>query len=770
MAIWYWTATGRWSCLKLPLTVLVCTAAIAARSPPGHAQRQTAVGPGNIPLSAAGGLNGVDMSVSGITGTLIVGVPGGPQTDIFSGNNPPGAGLLAVSTAASSQGNIVFNSGSTVFGAIGVTQPGGPFLLAITGGNTGTVVNFLGPVFATTLNVSGTGAVNFNSGTTNVTATNFAADGVIGLAPNTTVIGALTTTAGARTGTLALGGASVLDGAVGGAIGLRAINVVGGSNLAGVTATITGAANAYSFALGTNTLNIGGALTIANGGTGGSIATTLASPTLYGNIRPVGATNLGPSLLINVTVPSTTFIPVGSRFNIVQTASGTLQSGTNGSLVVVTVVDPTNPLYRFAAVPLAGTIAGQVTIETTAIPLLVPIAPAPGVVLPPALPIAATIVPVLLAIPLPPVLLTNVSPSDLFTNVLPAINALSDPAQVVNAIVQFAPSAAALAAPSVTFQMTRAFQDVGLSRLNDTLCSQVRRQPDGENLTCRDLAPRTGLWIKGFGQTMTQGAQGAFAGYDAGILGTMIGYDVPLGADTRVGVALGVGRGNINSKSFNANASFNSYDGMIYVGHQSGPWFVNGDVSIGWNEYSGDRHISFPGFDRLAKSNYSGQDYTAFGTTGYHFFARGFVFTPLASLQYTHMDLSGYAESGAGDIGLRVNAQSYDFLESGLGVKVAYPITYGTGTYVPELHAMWFHELNNPAIRNAAAFNAAGSGTFTTSGAKTADDMFNVGTRLTILSCECKANTWSLEAAYDYYWSSEQYSAHRGMLRFVSHF
>ena len=161
---------------------------------------------------------------------MSVGVPGGPEMDIYSANNPPVSGLIAVSTAASSQGNIVFNSSSKVFGAIGATQPAGPFLLNVFAGSTGSTVDFLGPVFATTLNVTGTGAVNFNSGSTNVTATNFAADGIISLAPNTTLIGALTTTAGAQTGTLALGGGSVLNGAVGGAVGLRSINVVGGSH------------------------------------------------------------------------------------------------------------------------------------------------------------------------------------------------------------------------------------------------------------------------------------------------------------------------------------------------------------------------------------------------------------------------------------------------------------------------------------------------------------------------------------------------------------
>ena len=225
--------------MRRPLAPLCLIALAAIWTSPSFAARQAAVGPGIIALDADGVLNGVDMPVSGITGTLTVGVVGGPEMDIFTLNNPVVAGLVAISTAASSQGNVVFNSSSTVYGAIGVTQPGGPFLLAITGGNDGTSVNFQGPVFATTLNVTGTGSVNFNSGNTNITATNFAADGTISLSPNTTLIGALTTTVGANTGTLVLGGGSVLNGAVGGAVGLKTINVVGGSNIAGVSATIT---------------------------------------------------------------------------------------------------------------------------------------------------------------------------------------------------------------------------------------------------------------------------------------------------------------------------------------------------------------------------------------------------------------------------------------------------------------------------------------------------------------------------------------------------
>ena len=167
--------------MKLKFFLLLLVAALAVWCPPGFAQRQLAVGPGIIPLNATGVLNGVDMSASATTGTLSVGVVGGPAMDIFTSNTALATLPLAVSTAASSQGNIVFNSSSTVFGNIGVTQPGGPFLLNISGGNAGTTVNFQGGVYATTLNVTGTGAVNFNSGSTNITATNFAADGTINL-------------------------------------------------------------------------------------------------------------------------------------------------------------------------------------------------------------------------------------------------------------------------------------------------------------------------------------------------------------------------------------------------------------------------------------------------------------------------------------------------------------------------------------------------------------------------------------------------------------
>jgi uncharacterized protein with beta-barrel porin domain len=735
--------------MKRILFLLLLVAAMAAWCPPSFA-RQTVIGSGVL-NDLTGVKEGVDMQNAVTIGALTVGTQ-----DIYTDNRLSDgivndSLLLAVSADGDSRSDITFNGNSTVYGGIG----GGNVFRNIVAID-GTTVNFLGLVNATTLNV-GTGIVNFKNGSSNSTAMNFTGDGTISLAPSTTVIGALTTGTD-NTGTLALGSGSRLQGAVGdasGSMGLKAINVVGGSNTAGVTASIgtptTGAAYAHSFSLLTNTLNIGGALTIAPGGV---IKTTLASPTVYGHIVPTGAASLPAALGVNVTVPSTAYIPVGTLFDIVQPQTG----GTGGDVVTATRVDPTNPLYTFSADPA---VAGKVTIKTDSIPMQAPIAPPPGVHLPPVAPIAAPIVPVLIAIP---------NPSPDLTNVLAPLNALIDPAAVVNAVAQLAPSTPALAAPLVTFQGSRQFQNLWLSRLD--MCSQVSQPYYEKDPNCRDNEPRNGWWVKGFEYFGNQDARGTFTGYDSRIIGTMIACDAPIGLDTRAGLGFGYARSKINGDTFDASTDFDTYQATAYIGHEDGPWFVNGSASIGWNEYSSMRHIVFPGVDRTANADYSGQDYTAFASTGFHLSAQEFTITPLASLQYTRMHISGYTESDAGDIDLKVDSQNYDFLESGLGVKVEryFSSDDGRTSFVPEGHFNWFHEFSNPELEQTAEFTAAGSSSFTTPGLKTADNTFNAGGGLSLLSCACSATTWSLEAVYDYDWTNDGYSANQVTVRLTSRF
>jgi hypothetical protein len=402
--------------LTLFLPALVVAGAACS---PSFAQQT--IGAGTTPMNGVGSAQGVAIT-PGTNGTLTVGTQ-----DIFTNNSAGGAvvnpALSAVATGPS-DGNVIFNGTSNVFGKVG-QDPTNHILTVTTTGGVGTAVNFLAPLFSTTLNVNGAGTVNFLSaiGSTNYATAGaiFGANGTINLGPGVTLQGALTTTAGTNTGNLTLGGGSVLTGAVGAAsASLRNITVAGGSNLAGVSASISGAVFAYGFNLGTNTLNIGGQLTIADSTTNGVINTTLASPTVYGNIRVVGATTYATGLGaigVNVTVPQTALIPVGTQFNIVSQTG----AGTPGTVIKLPIRDATNPLYTFSQVPATGgTVNGLIAIVVTGVPLQA--APSP-------------VVPILIGIS------QNLQPNSSLFRALAAINALTDPAAIAQATSQLLPSA-----------------------------------------------------------------------------------------------------------------------------------------------------------------------------------------------------------------------------------------------------------------------------------------------------------------------------------------
>jgi outer membrane autotransporter protein len=366
--------------------------------------------------------------------------------------------------------------------------------------------------------------------------------------------------------------------------------------------------------------------------------------------------------------------------------------------------------------------------------------------------------------------------SDLISTVLPAVNAISSAATVVNAVTQFAPSSSALGASLVTFEGARAFQNLLSSHIYEGLCGPAssaddqrkvedRRRPEGESSTCPESGQYDGLWAKAFGYFANQTTQGAFLGYTAKILGAMVGYDRSIAADTRAGLGLGYARSTIKGKSGNDTTGINTYQATAYIAHEDGTWFANGDLSYGWNNYSGMRHVVFPGIDRRAFAKYSGEDFTSLLSIGRHFFLEDVTVTPLASLQGTHVRLGAYTETGAGDISLKVASQDHDFLETGLGVNAARHFNLDDGKdLLPEVHVKWLHEFLNAPFRDTATFVAVGSSSFDTFGLKPSPETVNLGAGVTLLSCACDTRSWSVEAVYDFYWRARGYSANQVML------
>lgn len=683
--------------------------------------REVVVLPGVV--GPVGVTSGVDTQGPG---TLLVG-----NQDINTGNDPGGA----ITTDAANTASIQFSNSSTVTGFVGAT---GSTFLNISAGTNANTVTFNGPVYSTTFSVAGTGTVNFNGGFTSNTGStmDFAGDGFINVAAGQTVKAAITNTAGASTGTLTLNNNSILDGAVGAASGLKQINVVGGNAL------ITGQANAASYTLGTNTLNVAGAFAIPVAGT---INTTIYSESLYGKIVPVGAASIGNALQVKVTVTGP--IPVGSKFNIVDATSGT-----DGSTVTAT---SNTTRYLFSAAPTTN---GLVQIVATQIPLADVVGPVGN-------PTAPIIAPVVDALPLVPVT----------APLLTAITLLPDAQQVADALAQLQPGAASLAAPLASYRVTQQFQGLLNSHLEGAAWPCIQNdQSDDRNVpkredssSCLPAEKRSQLWGAAFGYAGRQQDSHGYEGYTDNSSGVMLAYDLPLGQATTAGVGIRYANTSLEGSSTLNHGNIKSSQAMAYLGYAPGrSWFANGSLVYGEDDYSVARNVIFPGFSAHTGAHYTGHQYTADIATGYHFYVGDgrTTITPMATLQYTHLKTAGYTEAGNSGMDLRVDARNYDFLQSGLGVKFARDISVSNTTIIrPEVHVNWLHSFHGDAMRDTATFTAGGPA-FTTTGVTVERNLFDVGAGVMLAG----NTTWSLEGVYDYQWN-RSYKAGQAMLKFTLH-
>ena len=704
--------------MKVKLITVAVATVIAAWAPHGLARQSVALPYlfGVAPGDSVGQATGIDT-----TGAALLTI--NPDININTLNDVGGG----ITNDGNNLASILFLGNSTVTGFTGTSLQR---FNTITAGANATTVNFNGDVFTTTFNLSGTGTVNFN-GSVNpgivAASTIFQADGFINLGAGQQLNSAITTLT-ANTGTLTLNGGSSVIGAIGGASGLKQINVVGGN------ASVIGAVQAQGFNLGTNTLAINGALTTNAGGT---ISTTFASDAVFGKIVATGNSAIdGGGVTVIPTV--TGALTDGTTYRIVSAPSGT-----NGA--PVTVIN-NSPRYTFSGLP---TTLGNVDIRLSGIAPLSTLVTDPG------------------ALAVAPTLDMNAPVGSDLRVIQDAIAGLSTTGAIDNALEQLAPGNTNLAAPWVAAQTTRLFEDLWMAQMDQiqSACCDTNCEPNKPNVAthlnaCKDTEQKGKWWAKGFGSQGEQGSVNNMNGYDTEAYGLMLAYDKPLNNQTRVGLGGGYAKSTIDGNNSSGSTDINSYQITGYLHHTPGPWFVQAAVTAGVNDYESTRHIVFPGVNRTATSDYTGQQYSGIVTVGRHYQVNETTITPLASLQASHIRVGSYTESGAGDANLRIESQDYNFVQSTLGVKAERVIRSGNRTYAPEVHAKWLHDFKSTTMEQDAAFTGGGA-SFNAQGIKQDRDLFNIGAGVTFLSCNCEKDAWTVKGLYDYKWNDSEYSSHQ---------
>ena len=696
--------------MSIFLTVFVLTSWSASI----FAAVQVVNGAPPVALNANGVADGASFTGQAVTpSTLTVGIG---QNINNNGN------AIGVSTDSPGVGTIIFQgtSGiSIVNGSVGAINS----MSNIQAGLGASSVTFNGVVSTATFNVTGNGTVQFNN-TANAALT-FNTDGTLIVGGGATFNGAVNNLA-ANTGTLILNNASTLNGAVGSAVGaLKQVTVVGGN------ATINGALGATNFTLGTNTLFLVGALALP---TNTVINTTVISDTLFGNINAAGHNDNISAAVVTINVDATNALLTGAPLFVVNAGSG--------SSNVPIIVNSTGLRYSF----IGNNSLGSITIIPTLIPasqlVTNPTASAVGTVLDALIPIAAS------------------DPGSDLALVERLILALPTAAALEDALLQIAPASGLVGVARESFNTTKQFQKVWLKHLRNRDYCRFQNFDDCCD-PCENECEGPTLWADAFGYYGHQDFKDQLNGYNVNTWGGVVALEVPFLCGLRAGFGGGYAFTDLDEKSFGNNTNINNYQGTFYLSYDIDPWFVDGGISLGWNRYDGTRHISFTGLDRTATAKYDGEEYSGFVSTGYNYYCNNFEITPFASLLYSHLHLHRYSENGADSLNMDVDKQDYDFLESGLGLKLAYLYQTCRGIFIPELHSIWFHDFNRNSFNVNSSFTGLGAagGTFSNTGPRIDRDTWNIGAGVT-----CVLNTHlSLQFIYEYELSNT-YFDHQGTL------
>ena len=704
--------------MKLKLIFAAVAAAITTWAPITSARESVALPYifGVAPEDSVGQATGLDTTGAGL---LTV----NPNININTLNDVGGGVTSNINNVAS----ILFTGNSTITGFTGTNLIR---FIDITAGANATTVNFNGDVFTTAFNLSGTGTVNFNGNVNQgivAASSNFAGDGFINIGANKLFNSAITTNT-ANTGTLTLNGGSSVIGAIGGANGLKRINVVGGN------VSVTGAIQARQFDLGTNTLTMIGALTT---NVAGIINTTFASNTVFGKIIVNGDSAInaaGVTVIPTVTGALTN----GTTYKIVEAPSGT----NNAAVSVIN----NNPRYTFAGLP---TTLGNVEIVLAGIAPLATLVTAPG------------------ALAVAPILDINAPINSDLRIIQDAIAVLPNTTAINNALKQLAPSNTNLAAPWIAGQATRMFEDQLMAHFDeiqnnccDTTCDPTKPSNTKNPQECENKKQHSNWWGKAMGNVGNQDNRSGLSGYEIAAAGLALGYDVPLSDQTRIGLGGGYTNTSIDDNNSAARTKIDSYQVTGYFDYAPQPWFMRAALTAGIDNYDSNRLISFPGIAREVNADYRGKQYTGLVAIGKHFYVNETTITPLASLQASHIKVDRFNEKGGGDVNLNVNNQDYNFLQSSLGVKAERVIKTSNGAVSPEIHARWLHDFNSTTMEQTASF-AGGGSSFSAQGIKQDRDLYNVGTGFTMAYCNCENNAWSVKGLYDYRWNDSEYSSHQ---------
>jgi autotransporter-associated beta strand protein len=199
---------------------------------------------------------------------------------------------------------------------------------------------------------------------------------------------------------------------------------------------------------------------------------------------------------------------------------------------------------------------------------------------------------------------------------------------------------------------------------------------------------------------------------DATTSGVQLGADYRIGSNFIVGGMLGYGHTDATLDSLGSSASVDTYSPAIYAAYSNGGWYANALASYGFANYDQSRKVAIGAFNGTAQSSPDGDQIVGNLDGGYDFHRGAWTFGPTGGVQYVHLDVNSFTESGLPGADLAVDQNQADSLRSRLGGEVSYAFQDGGLIFTPHFNASWQHEFLDQGRGITSQFDGVGAGSF----------------------------------------------------------
>lgn len=238
--------------------------------------------------------------------------------------------------------------------------------------------------------------------------------------------------------------------------------------------------------------------------------------------------------------------------------------------------------------------------------------------------------------------------------------------------------------------------------IREASLAQARDAFIGTALQAKHQDERSG-WVRGYGAWGSQASDGNAAKLERSTLGLLMGGDIAVGSQWRVGGALGYRQSMQTARVRNSSADGTSYELAAYAGWQSGGWGVRFGASHAWNGLETNRNVVFNGYTDRTRADYDARTSQAFVELGRALDVGGVLVEPFINLAQVRVSAEAFAERG-GDAALAGRLVSVDDTFGTLGVRSARDIGKGNAAVTLRGSLSWRHAFGSDAPEARLAF------------------------------------------------------------------